>query len=118
MYYQSFVVAGVANVTTYDAGLVSLVEEPYHIDAILIQCDEWFGNTLECWIGNERIVEIPDYLLDTNDEAAVAALATHKINLIPIDMDIPPGQIFKAALLCAANANDIRGAYKYSKLNT
>lgn len=115
MYYKAFDVQGFINVTTYDAGLVSLVEEPYHVDAILITQDAAADNLLECWIGNERLLEIPDYLLDTIEEAAVAGRSTTKLNRIPVDMDIPPGQIFRAAIRCGGTASRIYGAYEYTK---
>ncbi len=115
MYYKAFDVQGVVNVTESDAGLVSLVEEPYHINAILITADAWEGNILEGWIGTERVLEIPDYLLDTQQEAAVAGVSTSKINRIPIDIDIPAGQIFKVAIRCGAAASRIYGSYEYVK---
>ena len=115
MYYKAFDVQGVINVTTYDDGLVSLVEEPYHIDAILLTADAWEGNILEGWIGTERILEIPDYLIDTQQEALVAGLSTTKHNRIPIDMDIAPGQRFRFAIRCGATASRIYGAYEYVK---
>ncbi len=117
MYYQSFDVQGVVNVPTYDAGLVSLVQEPRHINAILITQDAATDNLIECWIGNERVLEIPDYLLDTIEEATVAGLSTTKINRIPVDMDIPPGQIFRAAIRCGGTASRIYGAYEYTKIS-
>lgn len=115
MYYKAFDVQGVVNVTTTDDGLVSLVEEPYHVNSILITQDAAADNLLECWIGTERVLEIPDYLLDTLEEAAVAGLSTTKHNRIPIDLDIPPGQIFKVAIRCGAVASRIYGAYEYIK---
>ncbi|HDY88591.1 MAG TPA: hypothetical protein ENH82_10855 [bacterium] len=115
MYYKRFAVVGVVNVTTLDAGLVSLIEVPYHIGAILITVSDWQDNVLEGWIGTERILEIPDYLLDTDFEAAIAGRSTTKINHIPIDIKIPPGQIFKIGIRCGAAATNIFGAYEYTK---
>ena len=115
MYYKSFDVQGLVNVTTYDAGLVSLVEEPYHINAILITQDEPQDNILEGWIGTERVLEIPDYLLDQLAGLANAPRSTNKINRIPVDLDIPPGQIFKTAIRCGAAPSRIYGAYEYTK---
>lgn len=115
MYYKAFDVQGVLNVTTYDDGLVSLVEVPYHVDAILITQDEPQDNVLECWIGTERVLEIPDYLLDQQATLAAAPRSTTKINRIPVDLDIPPGQIFKVAIRCGAAVSRIYGAYEYVK---
>jgi len=115
MFYKGFAVGGAVNVTVLDPGLVSLVEEPVKIRAILIMTNEAQGNTVEGWIGTERILEIPDYLLDTNDDQVSTnpQRATTKINRIPIEEPIPPGQIFKIGIRCGANATNIYGSYEY-----
>lgn len=118
MFYQSFTVVGVINVTTLDAGLVSLVEEPKKIRAILINTDTTEGNLIEGWIGNRRVFSGYDYLFDTQEETAgaTAPLSQNKINRIPLDLDIPPGQIFKIGINCGAVANDLFGSYEYDLL--
>ncbi len=117
MLYKAFTVAGVANVTTLDDGLVSLVEEPVRIDAVIINIDAYEGNIIEGWIGNERVLEIYDYNLDTQDETAgaTAPYSSTKMGRIPLNLEIPPGQIFKIGVRCAAAANNLFGAYEYSK---
>lgn len=118
MLYQSFTVVGVINVTTLDAGLVSLVEEPKKIRAVLINTDTTEGNLIEGWIGNKRVFSCYDYLFDTQ-ELAAADTPPHsqtKISRIPLDLDIPAGQIFKIGVNCGAVANDLFGAYEYELL--
>lgn len=116
MFYKSFHVTGVINVTTLDAGLVSTVEEPKKILAILINCDTTEGNIIEGWIGTNRVLTIYDYLLDTQEEAAIAPLSSNKISRLPIDIDIPAGQIFKIGVNCGGVQNDIYGAYEYERI--
>lgn len=115
MKYQSYHVAGVINVTTLDAGLVSLVEEPKVIKAVIISSDTWEGNLIEGWIGNERVLSIYDYNVDTQEETAgaTAPLSQNKISRIPLDIEIPPGQIFKIGVNCGGVANDLFGSYEY-----
>ncbi len=113
MLYNSFDVTGVANVTTLDEGLVSLVEEQYRIKAILITVSIWAGNVIEGWVGTHRIIEIQDQVFDSMDDIATMPVATNKINRIVIDEVIPKGQIFKIGINCGAVATDIHGAYEY-----
>jgi len=109
MLYKSFSVTGVANVTTFDSGLISSVAEPKKINAILICVSKWRSNNLEGWIETNRILEINDFVLNTDDtdNQGVAIIR------IPIDIIINPGMIFKIAINCGATATDIRGAYEY-----
>jgi len=118
MYYKGYTVAGVANVTTLDGGLVSLVLDPVIIDAVIINVDAYEGNIIEGWIGTERVLEIYDYCLDTQDEtaAATAPYSTSKIGRIPVNIPIPAGNIFKIGVRCGAAANNLFGAYEYSKV--
>ena len=116
MYYKAFHVNALANVTTLDAGLVSLVENPVHIEAVFINLDATEGNVIEGWIGNRRVLEIYDYNLDTQEEAAAqAALSATKVGKLPIDLDIPPGQIFKIGSRCGATGHHLYGAYQYTE---
>ena len=118
MFYKAFTVTGVINVTTLDAGLVSLVDVPVHIAAILITVQDWQGNYIEGWIGNERILEIPDYLIDSNADLGAAnfPVSTTKLIRIPVDHDIPAGQIFKIGIRCGATAGNLFGSYEYTKI--
>jgi len=116
MKYKAFTVAGTINETELDGGLVSLTDAPVHIDAILINVDAYQGNIVEGWIGNERVLEIYDYVFDTADETAgaTAPYSSTKINRLPVDLDIPPGQAFKIGINSGAAASDIFGAYEYT----
>ncbi|KKL86349.1 hypothetical protein LCGC14_1945610 [marine sediment metagenome] len=116
MYYQRFAVVGVINVTTLDAGLVSLVEEPVRITAILLTVSDYADDIIEGWIGNERVMECPDYIFDTDALEATMSKSTTKIIRLPIEQEIPPGQIFKAGVRCGAVAIDLFGAYEYEKV--
>ncbi len=115
MYYKAFTVVGVINVTTLDGGLVSLTDKPKHIRAVIINTDTTEGNVIEGWIGTDRVLEIYDYNLDTQEDAGgtVAPLSSVKIGRLQVDLDIPAGQIFKIGVRCGAVANDLFGSYEY-----
>jgi len=116
MFYQGFHVVGVANTTVLDGGLVSTVEEPKRIDAILIDTSVHLGNIIEGWIGNERVLEIPDFVFDTRElnAATLASRSTSKILRLPVEQDIPMGQIFKIGVRSAGVGETIDGAYEYT----
>jgi len=116
MYYKSFNVVGVINITTLDDGLVSEVGEQKHIDAIIINVSTYEGNTVEGWIGNKRVLEVRDEVFDTEEDLGAANFpySTNKINRLPVDLDIAAGQIFKIGINCGGVASNVRGAYEYT----
>lgn len=117
MFYKAFHVNALANVTTLDAGLVSLVDAPVHVNAIIINTSAYEGNVIECWIGTKRVAEIYDFNLDTQEEAAAqAALSATKIGRLPIDLDVPPGATFKVGSRCGATGHHLYGAYEYNEI--
>ena len=116
MFYKAFHVNAVANVTTLDGGLVSQVDAPVHVNAVIINSSAMEGNVIECWIGTKRVAEIYDYNLDTQEEAVgFTGLSVVKIGRLPIDLDVPAGQIFKIGSRCGATGHHIYGAYEYTE---
>lgn len=116
MNYQGFHVVGVANTTVLDGGLVSTQEEPKKLDAVLINTSVHLGNIIEGWIGNQRSLDIPDFLFDTRElnAATFASRSTSKILRLPVDLDIPVGQIYKIGVRSAGVGETIDGAYEYT----
>lgn len=117
MFYKSFSVTGEANKTVMDSGLISTVEEPKNIKAVLIDVSAYQGNILEGWIETQRILEISDRVLNSSQIISLdhCAVSTTKIIRIPIDEPIPPGMIFKIGINCGAAPSNITGAYEYSR---
>jgi len=115
MFYQLFRVTGTVNDTESDDGLMSETDNPLKIRAILVNLSAYEANTIEGWIGNTRVLEVPDELFDTEEDLGAANFpySTNKINRLPIDIDIPKGQSFKVKILCGAVASNLRGAYEY-----
>lgn len=118
MFYKGFKVTGVDNDTKLDSGLTSLVEVPVHVNAILINVAAHEGNVIECWIGTKRVVEVYDYVLDTQETTAtdLGPFSTNKIVRLPVDMDVPAGQIFKVGIRSGTTKSDIYGAYEYTEI--
>ena len=117
MLYQSFTVTGVINVETLDGGLISPVDNPVHLEAVILNTSATEGNRIQGWIGTKKVLEIYDYCIDTQEDAGgtVAPLSSVKIGRLPVDMEIPAGKIFKIGVACGATANNLFGAYEYTE---
>lgn len=115
MFYKLFRVTGESNKTVFDTGLISTVEEPKRIRAILIDVNSYHGNTIEGWIETNRILQVPDEVCATSDYLVAASYfrPTNKIFRIPIEENIPAGSIFKIAINCGTDITHIRGSYEY-----
>jgi len=116
MYYQGFSVTGIANTTVLDDGLVSTVEEPKHIDSILICVTAYESNVIEGWIGNMRVLEIYDNVLDTIEDLGAANFpySTSKKGEIKVDLSIPAGSIFKIGVRSGGVLSSIEGSYAWT----
>lgn len=116
MYYQGFTVTGIADTTVLDGGLVSTVEEPKRINSILICVTAYESNIIEGWIGNRRVLEIYDNVLDTIEDLGAANFpySTSKKGEIFVDLEIPAGQIFKIGVRSGGVLSSIEGAYAWS----
>jgi hypothetical protein len=117
IFFQSFRVTGVANSITYDAGLKSTESEPKRLIAVLLQLAAWAGtddNDIQGYHERAKVFDIPEKLFPQL-EAATTAGAAGKGGFveIPVDLDLPVGEIFKVAIKCSATLNTVHGAYKY-----
>ncbi|MBA7483576.1 hypothetical protein ES707_19091 [subsurface metagenome] len=115
MWYKLFRVTGIANQTVFDGGLVSTIDEPKTLKAIIINVSNYNNNSIEGWIETRRILQIPDDCLSTIDSTNTATYyrPTNKMFRIPIDEVIKPGSIFKIAIKCGAALTNIDGSYEY-----
>lgn len=119
MFYKLFRVTGESNKTIFDSGLVSTIEEPKKINAILINVSAYHNNSIEGWIETRKIFVVPDDLCNTSDTsgAITAVISTNKLLRIPINENIPPGSIFKIAINCGADITHIDGSYEYETVS-
>lgn len=115
MLYKSFSVTGVANKTEFDDGLISSLDEPKKIRAVIICVSKYRANIIEGWIETNRILDIYDFAFSTSEDSgdSTPCSSSNKIIRIPIDVDIKPGMIFKIAINSGATPTDIHGAYEY-----
>lgn len=118
MYYKAFFVDGQNNETVLDAGLMSTVEAPVRVRAVIINVLAHEGNVIEGWIGTRRVLEIYDFCLDTQEATAtdLGPFSTVKIGRLPVDLEIPKGMAFKIGINSGGTSSDIYGAYEYEEL--
>jgi len=116
-YFQLFRITGVANSIEYDDGLKSTQAEPKLLIAVHLQVDKHAGtddNDVQGWHERAKVFDIPEKMVpDQLTADTTADLAQPRELLIPVDLDIPVGEIFKAAMKCAATAVNLRGVYEY-----
>jgi len=113
-YFKSFHITGVAGTTTYDTGLVSSAEAPKRLKSILVVTSDHNGNKVQGWLEREKVHDIPDYCIDTQQYGAanLHPRSMNKINEIPVGVDMPVGTTFMEAVEAVA-ACHVYGAYRY-----
>lgn len=115
-YYKKFTATGVINSLVLDsAGLSSTDTDKKVLTAVLVNVSGHIGNDVELWLERERLAQVPDYFLDTDEDAGgtVAPKSAVKIARLPIALAIPVGQTVYAGIRCVGTAKDLRGAYEY-----
>lgn len=116
--YKRFFVTGAANDEVLDAGIQSTEEVEKRLISVLLAVEGYAGNDIVGWKENDRMVRIPDYLLDTwSDSGSTNTLhSTRKWQEIPIDYVLPVGKPFKIGIDCGATKKNLSGCYKYEEI--
>lgn len=116
-YFQIFRITGVANSITYDSGLKSTETEPKRLNAIHVQMNAFAptdDNDFQGWHERAKVFEIPEKMIPTVLSTELTSrLAEPRDRIIPVDIDVPIGETFKAALKCSATDTKCRGFYEY-----
>lgn len=117
IHFQLFRITGVANSIIYDDGLLSTQAEPKRLLAIHAQLDSYSrtdDNDFNGWHERAKVLEFPEQLLPTQKSTdGEETKDTPRSLRIPVDIDLPAGETFKAAMKCAATAKNVRGSYEY-----
>ena len=114
-YFQYFTKDCDANKTTYADGLTSSAEAPKRLKSVVINIDLHSGDKVQGWLEREKVFELPDYCIDTQEltGADTFPFSMNKINEIPVGVDMPVGTTFRVALECGGVGATICGAYRY-----
>jgi len=116
-YFQMFRITGTPNSIAYDDGLKSTQAEPKRLVAVHAQLDSYSrsdDNSIQGWHERAKVFEFPSTLIPTqHDSDGEETTAAARSRAIPVDIDLPAGETFKAAIQCAATAKVFRGAYEY-----
>jgi len=115
--FQLFRITGVANTITYDAGLKSTAAEKKRLIAVHYQVDKHAGtddNDCQGYHERAKIFDFPEKMIpDQLTADTTMDVAVPREMVIPVELDLPPGETFKAAMKCAATAVNARGVYEY-----
>ncbi len=114
-YYQSFKITAAANSEVADGGLESTGAEPKKIVGILLHVTGQAGNIVKGYIEREKIVDLYDYHLSTDENTGGVNMqkTTNRLQFIEINVELPVGRTFNAAIACGATAKDVYGSYVY-----
>ncbi|MBA7496101.1 hypothetical protein ES702_06699 [subsurface metagenome] len=114
-YFKYFKVDGEDSTTVYDEGLTSSAEAPKRLKSVMINVAAREGNKIQGWLEREKIFELPDHLIDTQELAGADTppLSLNCLNEIPVGVDMPIGTTFKVAIESGATHSDLYGAYRY-----
>lgn len=114
-YFKYFKVTGVDSTTVYDDGLTSSSEAKKRLKSIMINVAAREGNKIQGWLEREKVFELPDHLIDTQEVvgADTPPMSVNCLNEIPVGVDMPVGTTFKVAIESGATHSDLYGAYRY-----
>jgi len=118
--FQMFRITGVANTVVFDDGLKSTEVEKKRLIAVHVQMDAYAAtddNQVQGWHERSKVFELPEKMFNTEVSTATSSTAAAaKMPSVPVDLDVPVGEVFKVAMSCAATAIDVRGSYEYEIL--
>jgi len=112
---QLFRITGVANDITYDAGLKSTEKEKKRLLSVHLLLNGQADNDVQGYHERTKVFDIPDRLIDVEVDAfnTNTAKPGARINEIEVGLEIPVGEVFKAAIKCGATAKNVHGFYAY-----
>lgn len=112
---QKIKITGVSNKIIYDSGLTSTSAEKKRLLSIDVLLNGQADNDLQGYHEKAMVFEIPDRLMDVENDTWTTNLAKPgaRINNIEVGLDIPVGETFKLAMKCGATVKDAYGTYNY-----
>lgn len=110
-----FAITGTTNTITYDEGITSTPTEKKRIISVSVVVSAVSDNRFQSYHERAQIFDIPDRLIDVENASGSINLSKPavRINEIEVNLDIPVGETFKAALRCGATPTDAYGTYNY-----
>lgn len=115
-YFKLFRITGEANKTVFDTpGLQSSAENPVTLKSLLVQVSGYADNDVQGHHEREKIFDLPDSLIDTDEEGSTDKISKsfNRVSEIPVGLAMPAGTSFQAAIKCGATNKDLIGAYRY-----
>jgi len=116
-YFQLIRITSGTNQVNYDDGLKSTEAEKKRLIACHIQLDEWAAtddNEVQGYHERAKVFDMPEKLFPTQRFTdPKSTLSGPRYKTVPVDLDLPAGEVFKVAIKCAASTTNLRGAYEY-----
>ena len=114
-YFKYFSVTGVANSTVYDTGLTSSQEATKRLKSVMVNVSIQEGGKVQGWLEREKVFELPDHLIDTQETtgADTPPKSVNNLNESPVGVDMPVGTTFMVAIEGGAAGAAFSGAYRY-----
>jgi hypothetical protein len=119
IYRQYFRITGEANRIVYDSGLTSTPTEKKRLLSINVVLNGQADNQLQGYHEKAKVFDIPDRLIDVEADAFNTNLAKPgaRLNEIEVGLEIPIGEVFRAALLSGATSKNVFGCYNYELIS-
>jgi hypothetical protein len=124
LFHQSIRIAGSPDSEQPDlTPLIGKQNEKIHLISILAQVSNEdrtdMDNQIQGWLDKTKVFDIPAELIDTsdqNDYNTTIPLTAQRINEIPVDVELAPGEIFRVIVVSGAAATSFIGAYVFEVL--
>jgi len=116
-YHQLFRETTATNEIKYDGGLKSTKIEQKKLLNIHVQLSVHSGNNnndFQGYLERAKIFEIPEEMIPTLALAeGTLTESGERFLIIPVNIDIPVGEVFKVAMKVGATGCTFRGMYEY-----
>lgn len=113
--YDSELITGSANAVVTGTGVTSTQQEPKRIRAVWLHVTGYAGNRVLCYHEREEVLDIYDYLLQT--DASTGSTNAQYVTTRPVrfelDINLPVGETFKAAIQCGSTNKNLYVTYEY-----
>jgi hypothetical protein len=85
------------------------------LKGVYLRVSGWIDNIIIGYFQSTKILEIPDYLVHTEESSGSTNVQKSTVveHYFDVDLDIPVGQTFKIGISCGGTAKNITGSYVY-----
>jgi len=113
--YQRFSVTGSGNAEVLDSGIESTMAEKKRVIGLYLYVTGWIDNIIIAYHETTKVLEMPDYLVHTDEQYANSncAKSVNVLTYVEIDRALDIGERFKVGIKCGGTPKNLIGAYKF-----